>query len=268
MDTQKISFFSWNVNAYNQTIHACLLRYIGKYAPDVIFLCETKMKKDKLESYLNVIKEYNYIVNSHSPSSMHGVCMLIKKTHVYERLSIDLGIEARTDSLSKDASEGRLIAIKLNNLINVVGSYIPNSGMFSEYKLNYRTKIWDPAFFRLLESLRETASTIWMGDINVALEDIDVSHPETMSQKCGYTPQERENLKLFLSSKKWVDVWRTQHPNDKTYTWIKTKTLGKGMRLDNIIVTNDLLPKLGDSSILTNLSNLSDHCPINFDLQI
>ncbi len=270
------TIISWNVDEYNDEVHKWLFLFVQKNKPDVIFLSETKKKKEDLLPFFNLFTDYNNVVNSHNPSKWHGVAMLIKREHTYVQTLVDMNIPTRKDSYDTNATTGRVIAIKLNDKINIVGSYTPNSGRTDQVKLDYRTKIWDPAFVNLLETLRNNGPTIWLGDINVALNDIDVSNPKTMKKYAGFTDEERSNLKnlLFgfpsidgkpnpaLRLDGWTDIWRQQNPDIIAYTWLGyPHRIGHGMRLDNIIVSNSLLSDTLNAFVLKGPSS-SDHVPI------
>jgi exodeoxyribonuclease-3 len=204
------------------------------------------------------------------------------------------------------AAIGRIIAIQLSPLqtlknnnsnsllpISIMGTYVPNSGRMEVHKLDYRTKQWDPALSSLLNHLKQTSSVIWCGDINVAPQDIDVTHPKTMKNYAGFTPQERANFQKFISipieveakknafeillksknmTEQWVDVWRYLNPKKCGYSWHSDKIPEKPqvrseMRLDNIIVTQNLLSKIKSAQIHNDIQ-LSDHSPISLSLTI
>jgi exodeoxyribonuclease-3 len=257
-----MNVISWNVDGYNDESHNYLSSLIQTSRPDVVFLSETKKKKDNLIPFFDTFTEYNYIINSHDPSKYHGVAMLIRKDNSHEPFDIVMNIPVRKDSHSKEAATGRIIAIRLNDKINIIGSYTPNSGRSDQEKLDYRVKIWDPAFTYVLEILRNQGPTMWIGDINVALNDIDVSNPKTMKKYAGFTPEERANLNSLLCAGNWIDIWRHQNPDKVEYTWLGyPHRANHGMRLDNIIVSSSLLPSMLNSYILSG-SNSSDHAPI------
>lgn len=252
-----MNIISWNVDGYTDKINNYVCDIINNLSPDIIFFNETKQKANIMEKYFNNLQNYNYVVNVHIPSNQHGICVLIKKNIDYQICDVKLDIVCRHDSLSNDASIGRIISLKLNNII-IVGTYIPNSG-FGRSEKNYlhRTKIWDPAFYQYLNDLKSKyENIIWIGDINVAPENIDVSNPKEMSEYAGFSEIERENFKNFCKSG-WYDAWRHQNKNVKKYTWISYKPRNNyGMRLDNIIVTKNLLNKIDPYMIY---SELSDH---------
>lgn len=254
---------SWNVDGYNDDTHNWLKQLIQNNKPDVIFLSETKRSEPELIKRFSELGEYNYIINSHQPYRYHGVIFLIRKDHEYQKIEICMNIDTRKDATCNEAATGRVIVIKLlqKNLF-IVGSYVPNSGRSDKVKLDYRTRIWDPTFEKLLETLRASGPTMWVGDINAAATDLDVSNPKNMCKYAGFTPQERANLKKFLENGEWIDIWRQQHPNEKQYTWRGYPHREKyGMRLDNIIISKSLLPFIMNSFIMPGPES-SDHVPI------
>ncbi|MEM2987055.1 MAG: exodeoxyribonuclease III [Nitrososphaerota archaeon] len=261
---RKYLIISWNVNGYSHDIHQQIEKYIHHNSPDVIFLCETKKSSKNLENFLVTFTNYNIIINSHDPYWLHGVVMLVHKKHKCTYFSIRMGIPVRNDSKSLEASDGRVICVCLNNFLYIVGTYVPNSGRKLE-NLDYRTKVWDPGLFKLLETIRNKSPyVVWIGDINVALSEIDVSDPKNMKNYAGFSKEERENLHSFLSKGNWIDIWRQQNPSGRKYTWIGSKRRQDyGMRLDNIIITKDLVRFPIKAFIIYDEIPIStDHLPI------
>ena len=258
---------SWNVNGYRDIIHLWLKDYIMKSKPDVIFLSETKKNEEFLRFKFAEFTDYECIINSHVPWKWHGVAMLIRKTNTYQHIPIAMNIPVRNDNQTVEAATGRIIAILLNEQMYLIGSYTPNSGRADVQKLTYRVQTWDTAFVALLDMFRNAGPTIWIGDINVALDDIDVSNPKAMKSYAGFTVQERHNLRQLLNSGNWVDIWRYQHPHDKMYTWRGTADPNTyGMRLDNIIMTANLIPSVQQSHMITNCPIAADHIPVCVNL--
>lgn len=260
---------SWNVDGYGDDIHQWLLQFVKDRRPDVVFLSETKKSADDLQVRFRDFVDYHVIVNVHNPARWHGVAMLIRNDHSYEQLDITMNIPVRSDSKGNEAGLGRIIAICLNRQMHLIGSYTPNSGSSDLIKLQYRTHTWDPAFFNILEQLRKAGPTMWIGDINVALTDIDVSNPKTMNQYAGCTPGERANLRAILTTGNWTDIWRQQHPNDRVYTWCGAPPRPNyGLRLDNIIVSESLQSKITNSFMITECPISADHIPVCAEVSI
>lgn len=265
---------SWNVDGYDENTHNYILSLIEKEKYDVIFLSEIKKnEKDFLKFWSENDYGYNIIVNAHSPSKYHGVAMLIKNNHNYEEFEVIMNCAVRKDSKIPEASTGRIIVVCLNTELYIIGSYIPNSGRSDKEKLEYRTKIWDISFLKILELLRQKGHTIWMGDINVALDEIDVSDPPYMKRYAGFTTPERENFKKILDGQNWIDIWRYQNPDKIVYTWKGyNKKENYGMRLDNILISKSLLSDNINAFVIDNpeinIKNISDHIPIGIHIQL
>lgn len=256
------NIISWNVNGYTQDIHDWLLQYVKNNRPNLIFLSETKKNSEQLISMFKAFDDYRVIINSHDPARWHGVAMLIRKDHQYEELKVKMNIPVRRDTKGSEAGLGRIILIRLDNKYYVIGSYVPNSGISDQIKLEYRTKVWDPAFKGLLEILRQAGPTIWIGDINVAPSELDVSHPNVMKNSPGFTLQERENFDILMNNN-WTDIWRKQNPDTKVYTWLGSPhRYNYGMRLDNIIISDSLISHVGQAYIISNTPQSSDHLPV------
>lgn len=260
----KYTILSWNVNRYDDNIHSYLKYYLSQIRPDILFLSETKIKEDKLKLYFEDFIEYNYIINCHVPAHYHGCAFLIRNDHIFNLIDINLGVgvPTRKDNKSGDPCKGRIISFMFNNKFTIVGTYVPNSGMNDEVKYDYRVNIWDTALYSALNKLKESGPVIWIGDINVSPEEIDMSHPKTMIDKPGCTLLERLNFSQFIKSNLWVDIWRRQNPGIKKFTWLRYQL---GMRLDNIVISNDLMNQVGEAFMLSDV-RLSDHVPIGFSI--
>lgn len=268
IEEKSYTILSWNVNSYTLQIHDWLKEFVTINNPDVIFLSETKKSFDQLRVYFEEFSNYNYIINAHVPSHWHGVAMLINKSHRYQEFNIKMNIDRRSDSKSEEAAIGRIIVINLNEKVNIIGSYTPNSGQQDHIKLKYRTEVWDPCFFKILEILREIRNTIWIGDINVALDNIDVSNPKVMCKYAGFTPKERRNFSNLLSTGNWIDIWRLQHPKETLYTWVgNPRRPNYGLRLDNIIISRPLINK-EINTFAINETPISDHIMIGVTIHI
>lgn len=255
---------SWNVDGYRDIVHSKMTDLINKYNPDLLFLNETKKSKDYLESKFSEFTNYNYLINCNAPSRYHGVVVLIKKTIEFKEIVPNLGVECRRDTNANDPSCGRIVAININNKYNIVGVYVPNSGISTkdrDYKLNYRINKWDPAFRNFMNDLKSQNPTILIGDINVAPTDLDVSNPKRMELCPGFLPQEKLSFTKFLSGG-WCDIWRYQNPDVRKYSWVShSPRKNFGMRLDNIIVSDSIVDKCYNPFIDETFT-FSDHLPI------
>ena len=273
---------SWNVDGFRgDCIQELLKRLCLK--PDILFLNEIKCKAVSLQELLGrasrgrsegPISSYDLIISEHVPSHHHGVAMLIRKGLRYTVIPIDMKGYARSDNVSPDADavRGRFIAVCVEDKINVIGTYVPNSGR-KEDSLVYRVTKWDRRLEIVLMALQKLKPTIWIGDINVALHDIDVAAPQWACNYPGFLPSERASFRLMLSRTELVDIWRFLHPTSKEYSWcgylVGTKVPAP-LRLDNCLISKSLISCIVDTYIdqQGGSYNYSDHRPIGIRLQL
>ncbi len=255
------NLISWNINGYRESIHVAVKELLRTSNPDILFLSETKKKSSVLETYFREFPEYTTVINPNDPAQYHGVVMLVRKPNIFEVLPVDLGIPSRHDTKDGNPATGRLIVGLFNKKYIIIGTYVPNSGVKALEKLPYRIQMWDPAIFALLNHYKTRYPTIWLGDFNVAPTEIDVSHPQKMCKYAGFHPDERNSFRAFMSGG-WCDIWRTQHPQHREYSWIgHSLQPNYGMRLDNIIISPNLINLVTQSYMMTNYTQ-SDHIPI------
>lgn len=128
-----------------------------------------------------------------------------------EPLSVRYGL-----GLEEHDTEGRIITLEFEEYFFVT-VYTPNSKRELE-RLEYR-QLWDSLFFDYLKRLESEKPVIVCGDLNVAHEDIDLSNPAANRRNAGFTDEERDGLRKFLSGG-FLDTFRHFYPDKaEEYTW-------------------------------------------------
>jgi exodeoxyribonuclease-3 len=263
---------SWNCANLGVEQVKWLKVWIDRDHPAIVCLNETRQSADQVKLALKPIAGYQLLINSHEPARWHGVAVLVRDDVPFELINVSLDCKARQDNRSGDPCRGRLIALSLPQLaggIRLIATYSPNSGRGLK-NVGYRVQEWDRALFACLEAQRSQGPTLWIGDVNVALDDVDVSHPGRMKTYAGFSAQERASFRAFLHKQKWIDAWRTKHPTTREYSWHGRGTTTKtGMRLDNAIVSDDLARHVVSTFIgcASFPQAPSDHQPISIRLQ-
>ena len=290
MSAREYLIVSWNIDGLRDDVWTDLKQYLEFNAPDVLCLNETKKPEPFLKSKFNTLDNYHYLINVHDPSRFHGVAMLIRKDVKYDLIAFEMECGVRAGTKGTDPKLGRVLAIQLigneDKRVNIIATYCPNSGVDRTQPLKnlaYRVKEWDPALMNVLEDLHAWYPTIWIGDINVAPEEIDVSSPKTMSGKAGFTKEERENFRLLMSGgargvagdakapsgglpAHWVDIWRHQHPEERQYSYRGYNNSRSLWRLDNCVISDSLRDVVNESFIETECEADTDHVPIGIKL--
>ena len=132
----------------------------------------------------------------------------------------------------------------------------------------YRTLRWDLDVYHTLNELKKSYDNIiWVGDLNVARKDNDISYKSIIA---GTTQEERDNFENFIINDKWIDTFDKMnedisHVNNRC-------TYGYGnklqLRLDYIICSEKMDKHIEYSKIIYDSKNgddyieVSDHLPI------
>jgi exodeoxyribonuclease-3 len=149
--------------------------------------------------------------------------------------------------------------------IPIINTYVPQGYSISSEK--YALKL---AWFRQLRayfenSLNPNEPAIWLGDLNVAPEPLDVYHPDKRMNDVDFHIEARTAYKETVS---WgfVDVFRQLHPDAVQYTyWDYFRNAFQrnfGWRIDHILATGSLAQRCQAVEVdvsVRSVPNASDH---------
>ena len=213
-----------------------LLDWLGKHRPDVVGLQETKVQD--VEFPIEPIREIGYTAVFKGQKSHAGVALVSRE----EPQDVTYGLDD-----GGIPSEARLIRAVICG-IPIVNTYVPqgqsvDSDQF-RYKLEWLARIRD--WFDRHYSPEKPL--LWMGDFNVATEEIDVHDPQRLTNHVDFHPEARAALERV---REWgfVDVFRRYHPGEaKQYTFWDFRVRGAmerglGWRVDHIWATAPLAEK-------------------------
>jgi len=104
------------------------------------------------------------------------------------------------------------------------------------------------------------------GDVNTAHTRQDIHNPSGNKKNSGFLPHEREWMTALLSDG-WVDLFRSMHPDDKTWSWWsnrgQARAKDRGWRIDYILCSPALAALATDCTITGREPKISDHCAVN-----
>lgn len=245
---------SWNVNGIRACINKGFIDIVDALDADVFCLQETKAQPEQIE----ISKElypYQYAYSA-VRKGYSGTMILSRK----EPLSVSYGLQ-----IEEHDQEGRVITAEFESFY-LVTVYTPNSGDGLK-RLDYRME-WDKAFSSYIQSLDKPV--LICGDLNVANEEIDIKNPKTNRRNAGFTDEERDSFKANLLPY-LKDTFRTLYPDKVQYSWwsyrFNARKNNAGWRIDYWLVSPELMEKVEDSKILTDIYG-SDHCPIELDITL
>jgi exodeoxyribonuclease III len=224
---------TYNVNSIRRRL-PIVLDWLGRHQPDVLCLQETKVQ-DELFPTLE-LESAGYQVAFRGMKSYNGVATLSRE----RAEQVEYGLCAGPDS-----EDTRILRAMISG-IAVVNTYVPQGKKVGSE--NYARKLeW---FKRLREYFTADLGTnrpiIWLGDVNVAPEPIDVYHPDRRGNDPDFHLDAR-NAYQETVSRGFTDVFRKLHPERIQYTyWDYFRNAFEnnwGWRIDHILVTEPLVSR-------------------------
>ena len=250
---------SWNVAGLRAAVKKGMYEFMNKDKAEVYCLQEVKAKIDQIPHQLDEPSGYYFALNDAEKAGYSGVA-------TYSKMEPKVTIVGDRDN--DWDNEGRVLISKFDEftLLNV---YFPN-GKRDNGRLQYKMDFYK-YFLSYINKLRENGEkVIFCGDVNTAHEEVDLARPKENSKVSGFLTQEREILTQW-EDQGWVDTFRHFHPDEVMYSWWDnfTKARGRnvGWRIDYVYVDKELLPKVREAFILTEVLG-SDHCPVGIEIDL
>ena len=249
-----MKLISWNVNGLRSVLKKDFLKFLSQENPDILCLQEIKSQASDVDLKL---PEYHAYWNSPARKGYSGTLLLTKT----KPLTVSEGI-----GMAQHDEEGRVIAAEYLDfyLVNV---YTPNSKRDLS-RLGYRQK-WDKDFLTYLKQLEKKKPVIFCGDLNVAHQEIDLTHPKANVKNHGFTPEERAGFDRIVQAG-FIDTFREFCKEGGHYTWWSQfgncRKRNIGWRIDYFCISSSLRPRLKAAYHLPQVMG-SDHCPVAMVLQ-
>ena len=228
--------------------------------PDIFCLQEIKALPEQLPEDIRNLEGYHaYFTNPTQKKGYSGVALYTKQEP--ERVEYGMGIEALDQ-------EGRLITAYFKDFV-FIGGYFPNGGGPVE-RFEYKLDFFD-AYLEYIDGIRDTGkSIIFCGDVNVAHEEIDLTHPKPNEDHPGFRPEVREWVDEVVRHG-YIDTFRNMYPNKKEcYSYWDMKTAARdrnvGWRIDYFFVSQDIINRVKKVYILGDLYG-SDHAPVGIEFE-
>ena len=247
---------TWNVNSIRARIDN-VKKYLKSSSPDIALLQEIKTED---HSYpFDEIDKLGYMSYVNGQKSYNGVSILSKKK-LNEINKILPGDKIK---------QSRLISAKIENKnIEIINIYVPNGNPVDTEKYNYKIN-WIDLFIKEIEKkLKNNNKLIIAGDFNIIPEEKDVYAPENYLNDALFRLEVRKKYRTLINLG-LKDVFRNFNKNEGCYTfWDYTQgswPKNKGLRIDHILVSNNLIDSVEKIEIKKNIRNQlkpSDHVPV------
>lgn len=256
-----MKIFCWNVNSIKARIHL-VEKFLKEQSPDVLLLQETKCVNENFPQ--EFIFDLGYNCNFHGQKSYNGVAILSKSPLE------DVVTEMLPGDPQARYIEGKVL--QNDEMYTIASLYVPNGADPQSDKFQYKMEYFEAVGARLKQALDNDERYIVGGDFNVAPEPLDVYDDKYLDGKIGFHPKEREHFRKYIAEGV-VDTYRLCNRDVKEFSWWDYRTkgfdTGKGMRIDHILVTPNLVGDVKHAGIEPSYRGMerpSDHTPIYVEM--
>jgi exodeoxyribonuclease-3 len=255
-------FYSWNVNGFRSVLKKGFMDWLEEAEPDVLSLQEIRCEWEEIDLAVRRQIESAYDVSWFPATSKKGYAgsATLAKRDLGFTHGKGLGIDGYD-------AEGRMIISRKDKLVFIAG-YFPNASQ-GLVRLPLKRQFAKDLAAIVAKHHQAGDQVILTGDMNVAPEEIDLARPKDNVKNPGFTPEEREDFKLYLGAG-LVDVLRERNPDvPGLYTWWTARGGARernvGWRIDLFLASRSLMDRVKDARIHTDVLG-SDHCPISLEL--
>jgi exodeoxyribonuclease III len=222
---------TYNANSIRLRI-PLIFKWLETHQPDVLCVQETKVQDHDFPH--SAFESAGYQVVFKGQKSYNGVAIVAK--HPIE--SVEFGL-----SDNGPADEPRIIKAVVGS-VNIVNTYIPQGYLPDTDKYAYKLEWFKRLRGYFEQHFTPTDLVVWVGDLNVAPEAIDVHDPVRLLGHVCFNPQVTAALQEVMA---WgfTDVFR-QHCKGAgqysfwDYRFPTTVKQNLGWRLDHIMATKPL----------------------------
>ncbi|MDP9055066.1 MAG: exodeoxyribonuclease III [Acidobacteriota bacterium] len=243
---------TYNVNSVRRRL-PIVIDWLALHKPDIMCLQETKVQDHEFP--VEAFREAGYFAAFRGMKGYNGVATLSREQPGHILYGFHEG---------PDNEDVRLLTTVIGG-VAIVNSYVPQGYAVGSDK--YAGKLaWLAGIRRYFdEQLDPKSPAIWLGDLNVAPEPIDVYHPDKRGNDPDFHIDARNAWKEAVS---WgfTDVFRKLHPDRVQYTYWdyfrNAYARNFGWRIDHILATAPLAARCTEAEVDTKpreAEGASDH---------
>lgn len=225
---------TFNANSIRSRL-PIILQWLEDHQPDVLGIQETKVQDADFPR--EAIEAAGWQVVFKGEKSYNGVAMICKSKPVDVRFGFEDG---------GPADETRLIRAVVDG-VAVVNTYVPQGRAIDHVMYRYKLS-WYSRLKKLFETEYAPDQPVaWIGDINIAVEPVDVNNPAGKKNDPCYHI-DAHNAFLDVCSFGFTDVFRKHHPGEEIYSFFDYRVKNAierniGWRIDYVLTTDPLTSK-------------------------
>ena len=229
---------TFNVNSVRSRLHI-LKRWLNEIKPDFLFMQETKTQDEFFPE--EFFSELDYKSYYHGQKSYNGVAVIVKKN--FENIKIKFGFNDGCECKDENF-DTRVMTFEYKD-IKILNTYVPQGKSITHQDFEVKKK-----FFARVKNIVEAnkdKNFLWLGDLNVVPEDIDVTNPQNKRDHvciCKEIRQVYKETKMYL-----IDILRKFNKSPDVFTFydyrVKNAVERKiGWRIDHILVSEKFAEKV------------------------
>jgi len=245
-----MKILSWNVNGLRARMDA-VNQLVEDSQPDVMCFQKVRTKGD----FLIQIPGYMGWLGIMEDGLFGGVS-------TYLRHGLDFDMEAQLNDIPEWLlNTGCINVLHFHHFI-LVNAYFPYANLSKEQFVKNRQR-WDYELHDYLVSLTNRMPVILCGDLNIVNEDKDAWDGVSVKSVGCFTDWEHQNFRSLLSQAGLVDTYRHIHPDGRDYSYFfqnrpEYRFMNQGFRIDYCLMSENLLPYLTKSEILTDVTDTTN----------
>jgi exodeoxyribonuclease-3 len=259
----RLRIATFNVNSVRSRL-PILERWLPGSGVDMLFLQETKAVDQDFPAA--ALASLGYSSAFHGEKSYNGVAVLFKG----ERPDVSFGFG---DGEQPDFSTRVLLA--RTPKLSVLNTYVPQGKEITNPDYESKKAFLDRVgAFCARECENEHALFAWVGDMNVAPTEMDVTHPEGKKNHVCFHIDIRE--KFAETARGMTDLLRRFNPGEGVFTFFDyrvkdAEARGIGWRIDHVMVNGALAARASGcfaDRATRGWDKPSDHVPVVADFDI
>lgn len=250
---------TFNVNSVRTRL-PILQRWLSEMQPDLLFLQETKTQDSTFPA--EAFSSLGYHSFYHGEKTYNGIAALIRK-----------GLDGAQVTFGLDDGEfaSRALTFRLGELV-ILNTYVPQGESIDSPKFTLKKE-----FLGHVRSIIERESKglfLWLGDMNVAIDERDLTHPETKKHHVCFCDEIRS---LFAQTRAGlVDLLRKFNQEAGVFTFYDYRVKDAlsrniGWRIDHMMASErlaELAVNCWTDVRLRSWEKPSDHVPLAAEFQM
>lgn len=257
----KVSTF--NVNSVKSRLPILGRWLASEEAPDILCLQETKCRDEDFPQ--EFFERLGYYCEFRGMKAYNGVAV-VSKTKPDE---ICFGFGDGVALPEREESENSRVAIARFGDLNVLNTYVPQGREITHEEYRYKLHFFERILALFERNYTDKDKVLWVGDLNVAPTDIDVTNPETKRDHVCFHSDVRDAFAQVMS---WglTDIFRKHRPGAGEFTFWDYRVRNSlprniGWRIDHILGTESVAKASKDVIVHRNLRAMerpSDHTAV------